>query len=338
MTLLDSVKRVHRMLRVDPPTSISSTDLLAQTIVDYLNQSADEILNSYNWSFLKRDDGKAFFPGKLTITSGVAVVRSSQNVTIRASANEMSSDYANAIHQNPVRMWGQFSDNTGEPETAYSFIHIINNALFQAKLVNEYMGALQLGSLVLYAYEHGLPATVRRVLSVVYQEDPVQLVFTNRHTVLDPAFPRKHDVFRDRPEFVSVGGTIRPTVDNASTEEEQLECLAIWPPPDGEMTLDYSYLYRHPALAEDADQWLGVPSEMITEIEWGAFAKALSSDVQDDPDRATQVAIRNARSLQLLKHADARDPYRKYVPREIGDPRGSRYRSRWDSLTVPEPS
>ena len=343
MSLLQSVNRMKLMLREDQIAAISA-ELQTQTLVDLLNMAADEHLNSHEWSFLVRHDAQAWFPALRTETTGALPVNNSTTLLLNQSA-------ANSWDATDVSKFTAYSQTgrllvrvkvTGgstTPETSYPVDTLAATTGFPAVLRSEFRGdstATATAGFELYSNEFALPTSVRRVLSVRHQETPIRLEFVDKGEGLDRHVPRVTDHSSSQAEVAYVGGLVTGT--GATTADQATGLgLMIWPLPSADMLVDYSYVYRFAELSADADEWTGVPLEHVRLIESMAFEKALDSNIEDDPSRASRLRGKNEQTRTRLVNADHKAPVRR-VPDELGLPRNlANPRRRWSSQTVPTP-
>lgn len=339
MTLLSSVASIYQKLRDLPPASIS-TGLSDQTIVGFLNEAAGDVLNCYAWSFLKRYDGQVFFPGPFTTTAGGAITDGffggNLNVAgVNAWDSTAVQEYtATLAVESRLVARIVFSGET----SSYRISQLFTSANFPVSLLNAFRGTTYTNQgWTIFTYEHVLPDTVRQVLSVYDQDRELKLCLEDRDLDLIARQPRDSAQFGD-PDSVFVGGTAVSTTNDLGSASTTGLGFMVYPPPDSDKTLKYSYIYRYPALSADSDSWAGVPSEVVSLIEWFAYEKALDSNVEDDPDRAAKIRAKNEAVLDRLKSADSRMVYRRHVPREIGRRRDTRNpRARWSSQVIPPP-
>ena len=342
MTLLSSVQRVYRKLRSDVPSELGETDLLSLTIVDFLNDAASELLNEHKWSFLKYDDGQIFFPGKYTATTGTSVGSGDATISMNPAAlNDWGAQQQGIFAGEGLLARFRATNHATQSQTSYPLANLISDITSPGTLRYPFRGATTALTIApeVYAHEFMLPEACRQVLSVRHQETPINLVFSDRHRDMDFHSPRMTDVFSDRPESVYVGGAVNPTASNIlSTDGVIGEGLTIWPPPDSDVLIDYSYIYRPPRLSLASDEWRAVPLEHVSLMENMALFSALESDVANDPKRAALVAGRIDGRLESLLRQDEKAVYKRRIPQEIGRSRhrGSPYR-RFSSSTITDP-
>lgn len=329
MALLDSVNRVRRLLRDDVYSTLSSNDLDAMTLVDFLNDAADELFAHRVWSFLKRYDGQVWLPGAFTVTAGGVMNANATSGSLNfAGANAWATanvvDFTARGQDGRLRPRIVWNDDTEHPSTSYSLSQLSVLPNFPFVQTSAFRGVQQNnGGWTLYANEYVLPSTVRQVLSVVHEERPLNLEFVDRDFDFVSDWPRSAQ-WLGEPEMASVGGTLTGCGTDAGITARTGLGLTVWPAPQSEVLLKYSYVYRYARLSADADDWTGVPAEHVRLIESMAFERSLWSNVEDDPRRATVLHAHNEKFLARLTLADQRMVNQRRITPTLGGDGGGR--------------
>ena len=335
------------MAREEEVSAISSS-LDVQTQVGLLNEAADEVLNAHRWTFLRRYDGFAFFPGRFdgTIGGGVFPAGSTSVFLNFGGGNLWATSNVNAFSTN-VRMKLRVTNDTNLSNTSIPITELVADISYPAVLGTDWHGDALVagaGQWEGFAHEFVLPDTVRQVTYVSDHEGNFPISFVDRDTELEPITSRLTDTFAERPELVTVGGIVTTTEKNngagtVQTAARAGTALTVYPAPSSDLLLQYGYLNKFAELAADTDTWTGVPREVQRLIERVAFEHSLDTNVEDDERRARLMHGKNQRMLEKLLAADARDPNRRNVPHEIGARRlGHNPRSRWASDTITGPN
>ncbi len=326
MSLLESVNRVRRLQRADVYTTLAGADLDAMTLVDYLNDAADELFNHRAWNFLKRYDGQIWLPGAVTVTSGGLVNANASSGSlnfggVNSWATTNVQDFTQRGQDGRLRPRIVWNDDTQHAGTSYGLSQLSVLPNFPFAQTNPYRGAAQTnGGWTIYANEIVLPNTVRQVLSVVHESRPLDLQFVDRDFDVHPHWPRGAQ-WLGEPDVASVGGTLTGCGTDAGVTAQIGLGLAVWPPPASEVLLHYSYIYRFARLSADAEEWSGVPPEAIRLVESMAFERTLWSNVEDDPQRAQVIHGHNEVHLARLVASDQRAiKMRRVTPTLGGDP------------------
>ncbi|TDI71846.1 MAG: hypothetical protein E2O85_01535 [Bacteroidetes bacterium] len=226
-----------------------------------VNSAIEEILTEKKWEFDIRTDGQIALRGKLedlqfTVniadTSSVALLRSSGLVdadvfgdyVVRLLSSGLT-DYANtALRVNSSTI----------AQTTFSFLTL--ETVFP-DVVSEPCD--------LHYSEYILPDTVAEVIRATYQEYPLTLNQVDPKVSYSEIFPRPHNEFGP-PEVIAVGGFDIPTYDVQSAVPAPGLRMAVWPVPDEDYIVNYSYYYRHAELGATTDVLKGVPQNIVSRI------------------------------------------------------------------------
>lgn len=346
-TLLTMVNGLLSKLRLsDPVTTIVLTDPMIVALVGCLNDAAEEVLQDRTWDFDVRHDGRAEYPAKTSGTEGTFTQGSGY-----ASIDFSYLTYANLV--GPFRTHITIDNTAPRGDLQYTYLidtaePILGAGLLRHDIVlyQRYWEPSATGTLswTTYSNEHILPTTVRRVLSVRHEDQPLKLQFIDREIDYDRMEPRPVDTVQDTSSLVMVGGSS----ENTSSEYYGVS-PGLYPPaaatngivmmidvvPEYRLYLDYTYVYRHAEMASDDDTLAHVPDVVVSIIESVALQKAYESEIKPDPQLASLLAVRNNSRIvrawsQMHPQPLARNPAREYgaVPMQG-------YHSRWDSQTIP---
>jgi hypothetical protein len=108
----------------------------------------------------------------------------------------------------------------------------------------------------------------------------------------------------------------------------------VWPIPNADLHLQYTYRVQHSDLAVATDEWAGVPANIIHLISLRAFQMALDSGIQNDPQAAARVERQVEKRLLRAQMKQSRQPNLRRVPTSFGmQPRGST-RGRWATQSI----
>ena len=362
MALLQMVNSVRGKLREERVGSISSTDLLTTEIIDLINDAGSEILEGDDWEFDVRHDGRLWFPASQSGTGAIFTsaslpsrYESSNTPVISTVVDTASGEVFNDVDLAGWRMSGNrvrsriFNGNSIYPNTSW----IITDVDRAATQLNLTLGSdLRIdnddpsGVWTSYGNEVVLPTTVKDVLSVRHEEEPIRLEFVNRSNQFDRWVPRSTDSFSTRPHLVEVGGTITSTSRTATVAWTTISAEAavtgtgvmIWPIPSADVQLEYSYRVQHADLTTATSAWSGVPAGVIRMIEWRAYQGALDSGIQNDPEAALRAEKQVEKRRLRAQMNQSRQPNRRRVPTEFGYGGGGSSRRRWSSQSIAAPS
>jgi hypothetical protein len=364
MALLEMVNSVLGKIREERITAISASNLVVTEVIDLINDAGSEILEGNDWSFDVRHDGQMYWPHRdngLGATFGfiadlIYTNTKADVVTLPYTGNDSTGELFENPAETAFRMSdplrsrivpmgggnGTIPDNTSWAISTLQYIA----TRFDVTLANNLYTPTSAGeSYTIYANEQVLPTTVRQVLSVRNEERDLPVEFIDRDIEFNSVIPRPHISFSDNTEVIFVGSNITSTSRTGGNWPVLLgEAAAttgtgamIWPVPETDKHLHYSYRTQHADLSADADEWTGVPKNVIGAIEWLATQKAYDSHIRNDPKAGTraerQVEKRIARALMN----DNAQPNRRRIPRAYHPNRTGDVRRRWASQTIEAP-
>ena len=305
-TAITLVNRVSRALRKGEATSV--TDDKGAVLLDFVNASMREVLETAEWDFLMRSDGELVVVPRIAYTGSFLATPASTQII-----NVGQVDYLTFIGSFRTRLvitsdathgGTSFAVDTAEHPTTSDRYH----------LTTAYPGTG--GSLLdgfVYVVDYQLPATVRDVLSVRHEEDELPVEFVEKTQTFDRFVPTAHLVTQDSPDLVIVGGSVTSTVATGGTSTTAVG-LMVWPVPTVAYVLSYSYRYLHPELTATTST-LDAPLSHADLIVDKACARAYRSAVANDPDMADRIEADVARRFQRLLGQNSPQPERRMVLR-----------------------
>lgn len=329
-TALELVNRMRRKRR--DATSSVITDRQGIAYLDILNSAITAVLEERTWNFQTRSDGRLnlipSYTGSLaTLTPGSAAF------TITApSGISATTDLANGfvlrliVTSDPV--YGQ---------TAFPILNVTYSAGGGGSVTGNLRAAWTGNAFVanglwrLFAYEYVLPSIVKQVTNVIHQERPVALEFEERDYSFETLVPRPQDYIGGDPECVMVGGQVQPTYDLLGTVSVYTDAAKIFPPPDSEAALDYSYIYRQARLVAASDSLFApyVVEDIIVEL---ATARAISM-LEKDPQIGLPLERRVMDDIRRV-HANQSSQPSKHNTIKTFDQMRPRATMRWLPPTV----
>ena len=253
-TGLQLVNRVNRRRRIGDSTSIAGLEELAT--LDSINKSTSEVLSARRWEFDIRHDQIATRARLqnviMTVTAGASTMSATKAPLARAA---VLGDYI--VRALPV-------GSTEYPDTAIRIDSSSANGLGNETLTmaSAIPATISTTTGELHYYEYFLPDTVRNVMRVTHQENSLTLDQVGASVEFADRFPRSQIEY-DAPRVVSVGGYDISTYETGTTAPKPRLKMNVWPVPDDEYVLDYTYQYRHPALATATDTLDGIPPEVV---------------------------------------------------------------------------
>ncbi len=366
MALLEMVNSVRGKLREERITTISATDFLTTEIIELINDAGSEILEGDDWEFDVRHDGRLFLPSSQTGTtamfgdsfiSGNPIYDNGASVSLSTLEDTDSGEVFEDVDLAGFRCSGNsvrsrlLATGSDYPNTSWIITDVTIDAswlvLTLGSNLNLESDAAETGAWTTYANEAVLPATVKDVLSIRNEEEPLRLDFINRDLEFDARIPRPTDSFSGVPEVAIVGGTMtstsRTTGTDAWTTISDVDArtgvgITVWPIPNTDIHLEYSYRVQHADLSADTDSWDGVPANVIRIIEWLAFQKALDSGIQNDPEAATRAERQVEKRRLRAQASQTRQPNLRRIPTSFGSRGGRNSRSRWATQSITAPS
>lgn len=352
MALLQMINSIRGKMREERITAIVSTDQLTTEIIDLINDAGSEILEEHDWPFDVRYDGKLRNPAKLVgtdvdiiaivpddnTTDGIAFTLQSDGADFtetRANASQLTGQYRSRI---------LFTDSTTLANTPFVIEKITSGILnWGGALVNKsvYIDGGNTEGWTAFVHEHVLPSTCREVLSAYSAESDVPIQFIDRTQDFERQIYRTGNIFNDIPEVIMIGGTISNSyfVNSSGPGSYSIASASgigatLWPIPENEITIDYTYRVQHADLSAATDVWTGVPKDVVRLIEWKALYYANITGIQTDKDLAREVERQVERRLGRALTNYNPQPNRRRVPTDFRNRGYINPRRRWSSQTV----
>jgi len=260
VTALELLNRV-RLFRRQPTTNVIATPEDEVTL-NAINMAIEDVLSTRKWEFDLRTDGQLALRGRFDGVS-IVTIANSPLATISRSAGLVN---ANVFGQYVVRVLPD-----GSSDYANTSLRIEKSAVVAAGVSSAvvlevvFPDTLSATDAELHYGEYILPDTVASVVRASYQEHPLTLEQVDPKVRYSEIFPRPHVQFGP-PTVIAVGGFDLPTyltTDNAPPPGLR---MAIWPIPDDEYIINYSYYYRHPELTVATSTLEGVPTSVVNDI------------------------------------------------------------------------
>ena len=261
VTALQLVNRV-RLFRRQPEqdTFDSPEDVVTLNAV---NMAIEDILSTRKWEFDLRTDGQLSLRKKFEDSLfNVFVADTAQATLVNVIAGlvdaDVFGDYVVRVLPTDVTDYANTSLRINSASGVVGSSSFLNmETLFPTTVSGS-------GCDVFYS-EYILPDTVKEVVRATYQEDPITLNQVDPVVRYSEIFPRPHDNY-GAPEAIAVGGFDIPTYDSALDAPSPGLRMAVWPIPDEDYVINYSYYYRHPELVETTDTLVGVPTAVVNDI------------------------------------------------------------------------
>lgn len=287
ITALQLVNRVNRRRRVKDVGAISGIESLAT--LDMVNRAMNRVLSMKEWEFDKRTTQITTRP-KLTGVSLSGSTGTSIGISKTGLVNaDMVGDYITRA---------SFKGSTDFPNTAMRLNTATNVSLgISVGRAPSSLGASFVTTTgELFYAEYLLPETVRNVLRVTHQENELTLEQVGASVEFDELFPRPN-IRVGEPEIISVGGYDISTYLNTDEAPSPKLRMIVFPVPDDEYVLDYTYMYRHAEMTTDTDTLDGVPPEVVDQIVDDATI-FMKRDWDRLTDEANSMMADNRRSIE----------------------------------------
>lgn len=316
MALLDLVNQLRDLLREQRVSSVSGSNPELMIEIGLVNRAARNVLMRHPWSFLQRSDGSLFFPARVEGTSGSFTQGST---TANLGLTSGSSGQAAAFSDGSLAAKVVRPDDSRFPNTSYRVTNLQTTGSTQATFSSAYRGdTANPADFVIYANQARFPSDVSNIISIKNEED-VSISFDTIPTFaeFDRLFPHETLQFQEFPSQVAVGGQVVPTSQDGGSTTPGIG-IRFYPPNTSDLLLLYSYVRRPETLAADADELVGVPSEVKDLIVQVAFEIANRGNIEDNPDKADSLLRSNELTFRELVEADRRDIGRRHVLQPFG--------------------
>lgn len=277
-----ALQMTNRVLRLGGEGDVSAFSSgqgnSSQAVLDIINRSAREILESHEWPFRKRWAEITTLPSitgsTASVTNGSAAFGLSGVTSVTAVTGEHIARLA-------------ITDDPTYPGTSFQIVSGLVAGNFGGALATAWPGTTDAGTAAyrVFAAEYLLPDTVDSVYQVLYDEQPITLTFTDEHEIRS-GYPRLWDDLGE-PELVAVGGTGVATYDSSSlsTAPSAKKRFVVFPVPDARYVLRYQYSIKYAEMTATTDTLDGVPEAVIDKIVEMAFAKADLSNIFNNTNR-----------------------------------------------------
>ena len=259
VTALEMLNRV-RLYRRQPTTDSFATPEDVVTL-NAINMAIEDVLSTRKWEFDLRHNGQLTLRSRLTdayITTNAGQTAAAITYLPAITDADVLGDYVVRVIPTGVEDYVSTPfriQSASGSAGIYSFI-VLNTKFPETTLTVD---------AVLHYSEYIMPDTVGEVVRASFKETPVRLEQADPTVRYDEMFPNAHETFGP-PEVVAVGGFDTPTYDSRIATPAPGLRLAVWPVPDDDYVIDYSYYYKHPELVATTDVLQGVPNAVVNDI------------------------------------------------------------------------
>lgn len=262
VTALELVNRV-RLFRRQPETTLINTPEDRVTL-NCVNMAMSDVLTIRKWEFNVRHDGQIKLRGRL---DDVHPDNSSLSTVIGLSRPEGLAN-ADVFGDYVVRLlMDGLSDYPKTSIRLTSSSSVVAGVLATGTMATSFSEDTTVGVTEgeLHYAEYIMPDTVMEIIRISHTEDSLNLIQADPNVRYDELFPNQNAQL-GAPKTVAVGGFDIPTYQTGTTAPDPGLRMAVWPVPDEDYILNYSYYYRHPELVNATDVLSGVPNSVIGDI------------------------------------------------------------------------
>ncbi len=249
-----------RLLRRQQTTTVIETAEDEATL-NAVNSAIEDVLATRKWEFDLRHDGELSLRAVLDDCTASAILGTLQpqlRRTTGLTTPDIRGDYAIRLRVDGL------TDYANTSFVVTSSGDITSGTTATLKIATASKEVWTLLDAELHYGEYMLPDTVKEVVRVSHQENDVSLFQADPVLRYDELFPNQSDA--GPPKTVAVGGYDIGTFETGVTTTEPKLRLAVWPIPDDDYVLSYSYYYRHPELSAATDTLIGVPPAVVNDI------------------------------------------------------------------------
>lgn len=270
ITGLELINRVLLYRRQPTIAAYSATDPEHVVTLNALNMAKEDILGTRRWEFDLRHDGQL-------MTKATASSRS-LSPTFTGNADEAVGALIIPTITAEDELIGDFvlrivpTGDTDYSDTAFRATSVVPTFSTATVLLPFTLPkAFSATACDLVYAEYLLPDTVREVVRASFDQNELSLEQLDPTVEFDECIPSPH-LESGRPRVFSVGGFDRGTYDTSGSAPNPKLRAIIWPVPDDEYLLSYSYYYAHADLTSGTSTWDGIPSAVMNDIIWQAVS------------------------------------------------------------------
>lgn len=298
VTGLQLVNRVLAFRRKAAVSAYAATNPEHFVILNALNMAKENILGTRRWEFDLRHDGQLVtkastlsrsIASTITTTAGSAIA--SIELPTLTAADEIAGDWVARIVP---------TENSDYSETAFRVLRgaFVTTTATVTLPVNVPV-SIAAGEADVFWCEYLLPDTVQEVVRASYEQTGLSLEQLDPTVEFDELIPSPRRE-KGEPRVLSIGGFDIGTYDSSGSAPAPKLRAIVWPVPDDEYVITYSYYRRHPDL-ENGDSTLdGIPPSIVNDIVTEAIAM---TKMAIDGDYAAAHFSDMAQSQAAAKHS-----------------------------------
>jgi hypothetical protein len=258
VTALELLNRV-RLFRRQPTTTVFATPEDTVTL-NAINMAVENVLSTKNWQFDLRTDGQLNLRPTLDGPTLTVATAGNTAVTMGLSGTVAADVYGDYV----VSLVADGSTDYTSTAFRISAAQDIGVGAFLT-LEAGFPEAVTAVDCELHYAEYILPDTVGSIVRASYQEESLEVRQVDPVVRYTEMFPNPHES-TGPPEVIAVGGFDIKTYDSTGTTPAAALRLAVWPIPDDDYVVNYSYYYHHPELVATTDKLEGVPTSVVNDI------------------------------------------------------------------------
>lgn len=270
ITGLELINRVLLYRRQPLIAVYSATDPEHVVTLNAINMAKEDILGTRRWEFDLRHDGqlitKATASSRLlspTMDLSSGLTTADLTIPTTTAQDELVGDFVARIVPTGDSDFGdtafRVSSAAGAGDTATAVLPFVSPKAFVATAAD-----------LVYA-EYLLPDTVREVVRASFDQNELSLEQLDPTVEFDECIPSPH-LESGRPRVFSVGGFDTSTYITGGTVPDPRLRAIVWPVPDDEYVLSYSYYYNRADLTSGTSTWTGIPPSVVNDIVWQAVS------------------------------------------------------------------
>lgn len=259
VTALELINRVMLLRRHPTISSYVSSNPEHQVVLNALNMAKDDILGTRDWDFDLRHDGQLATKAVKDVTMFVTAGLNFATISGTNGNTDLYGDYV-------VRVIP--TGSAGLSNTAFRINYASNPTFGFVIMAVASPETVPVSTAAKLVYsEYILPDNVRSVVRASRQQNELGMELLDPSVGFDEWVPNAF-VDPGEPRVMAVGGRDVRTYNGTASplnDEPGLRAI-VWPPPDDEYVINYSYYVQHPEL-EDGDSVLeGIPESVTNQI------------------------------------------------------------------------
>lgn len=264
VTALQLINRVMLYRRQPPVASYVSTNPEHAATLNAINMAKEDILSTRRHEFDLRHDGQLLTKASASSTDQVPTLlglEGQPTAVLTFDPGVLAVEYINGEYVTRLIPIGDedYSDTALRIATGLPASNLIT-LTFPFNLPKSFAST----TCDLVYSEYLLPDTVREVVRANYEQNEINLEQLDATLRFDELFP-SFSYETGPPRVISVGGFDTQTHLTTADPDPKLRAI-VWPIPDDQYVISYSYYYRHPDLEDGDDELIGVPPEFVNDI------------------------------------------------------------------------